>query len=164
MSGATTARALALDLNELRPEEREVLLAELPPERRAELNTLIEEIERLAHAPQESFAAHWDRTDDDVSNDVTISAGTTTHDCRPGIETLRRLNDGQLRALLANEPPSVRLRILAMLRSSELIELPASLRKAVTDHLVQRWASSGLHTESPARRSRWWQALWGRVS
>jgi flagellar motor switch protein FliG len=164
MSGATTARALALDLHELRPEEREALLAELPTERRAELKTLLEEIERLARAPQESFVAHWDRADDDASDDVTVSAGATTHDCRPGIEMLRRLNDGQLRALLANEPPSVRLRILAMLRSSELIELPASLRKAVTDHLVQQWASSGLHMESATQRSRWWQALWRRVS
>jgi len=161
MSGATTARALALDLNELRPKEREALLAELPPEQRAELNTLIEEIERLAHAPQESFAAHWDRPDEEASDDVTTS---TKHDCRRGIETLRRLNDGQLRALLANEPSSVRLRILAMLRSSELIELPASLRKAVTDHLVRQWASSDLHTESHTQRPRWWQALWGRLS
>jgi hypothetical protein len=193
---SSTARALALDLSELDPTEREALLASLPAAKRAELTGLIAEIHRLADPSRNSFEVHWERATDafpsasgdqlaaqarlaEPTSSATIrsaarsalaggaplagsSVNAAMRSREPGIDKLRRLNDGQLRALLADESLSVRLRVLAMLRSSELIELPGSLRKALTDHLVRQWASSELPGEAPVQPKRWWQALWRR--
>jgi hypothetical protein len=81
------------------------------------------------------------------------------------IEPLLRLNEGQLRLLLANEPPAIQRRVSALLRSSALTQLPSSLRQALAEHLMQLWSASALPSKDLIKeRGGWWETLRSRFS
>ena len=150
------ARELAVDLSFLRAAEREQLLAELPPQRRAELHALLEEVAGLKQAPGhkrspvtgDHFEAHL--------ADAEASARTSS---------FAHLNDGQLRLLLVAEHPAVQRRIATAMRDRHLAGLAPAVTAVVAGYLDRRVQANDIRvsTEPAHPRRRWWQR-WQRAS
>ena len=139
------ARELAVDLSFLRPAEREQLLGELPPQRRAELSALLQEISGLQKASA-SFEAHMTQAES--------SARTAS---------FAHLNDGQLRLLLSAEHPAVQRRILTAVRSTET-GLAPTVAKVLADYLDRKVQANDMHAPREQVRPRRWWLRWRRAT
>jgi hypothetical protein len=138
-----SARKLALELMQLEVRERELLLAELPQQRRDELKELMREAASIANGGVRPFENHLQAAEKSVGPSVELAG----------------LNDGQLRILLSTEQPVVRERVIGAIRSGEIESWPPSVRR-----VVLAWLCAHRHTSSIAaperRRSRPFWAGW----
>lgn len=135
------ARRLAADLSLLSAAERDQLLDELPPERRAELRELLQQIAGLEDAPAVEFESHMAKAE----------AATQA-------PSFPALNDGQLRLLLASENPSVQTRISALVRNGRLSELAPAVKGVVDEYLARRLSGNRMEGPSePEPRQSWWR-------
>lgn len=141
-------RELALELAQLKSSDRDALLVELPPHKRAELLALIEEITGLIEGGKGRFEVHLDVLDE--SRPVAASSAPPSAAAR-----LARLNDGQLRLLLGQESSGVQRRLTAAIRSGVHSPLPPAVNTIVMDYLARRCETSEVASPSEKRRS-WW--------
>jgi hypothetical protein len=129
------ARELAVELTQLQAAEREQVLAELPAERRAELEVLMREVEELLQPPRRSFEAHL------------AKVRTQSH-----AHALSGLDEGRVRALLEGEHPAVQRRLASALRHRQLEDLAPAVCAIVTDYL--RRQAQAHESRRPGLRAR----------
>ena len=151
------ARALAVDLAGLDPDERDALLRHLPVEKRTELTALIDEANRLGALPEQSFDAHWAAADHDWAERGSTNSGAAA---RPVMAfDIGALSDSQLRVLLANEPHALQQRLLTAIQAGSFRHFPPALQKSITAHLTELWERNGAHA-APTRKLRPWWRQW----
>jgi len=147
-------RELAVELSQLKPKDRARLLAELPPERRADIEQMLTDIESLlkpAAAPR-SFEAHLD------------GESKRPAERQPDEESFASFNEGQIRLLLGTEHPAVQQRVIRLVRSRQLGSLATAVRSVVQEHLSQRLSATHLHAGSGrVKAARWWHRLGRRA-
>jgi len=140
----TSGRGLAFELSQLPVAQREQLLAELPPEARARMESLLGEISSLLGRPARDFESHLE-----------------TATAQPS--SLSTLNDGQIRLLLSAEAPSVQRRVSGLVRSNQLNELAPAVASVLSAYLARKVQANEIRGDvAPLSTRGWWK--WKRAT
>lgn len=139
----SAVRELAFELTQLPSEQREGLLAELPPERRTVIVSLMAEIGvQLARSTNasRSFEQHLE---------------AQAH----APAALLQLTETQMRLLLGAEHPTVQQHVAAGVRRSQLNDLGPAVASAIAEYLERRLEASESAGPEPRRPRRFWHKL-----
>ena len=136
-------RELAFELTQLPSKQCEGLLAELPPERRSVIESLMAEVDaQLARSTNagQSFEQH-------LEAQARAPAA------------LLQLNESQMRLLLGMEHPTVQQHVAASFRRSQLNDLGPAVASVVAEYLERRLERSEIAGPEPRRPRRFWHKL-----